>query len=97
MGTDDLKSIYEMEEAFREHVRALDKQCHLEGEDIVLKLPEGSSDEDYRAPLDRCSTPEAILGWVRDLTEKKWITVPVIHRFVQLATQHHGIKIQTPG
>jgi hypothetical protein len=90
-------TIEEMEKKYIEYVQALEKLIHVEGEDILFKLPEGSTDNNYRVGLDRCSTPEAILAWVRHLTEKKWMTVPVIHRFVELATEHHGINIQTHG
>jgi hypothetical protein len=90
-------TIEEMEKKYREYVQALEKLIHVDGEYIVMKLPEGSTDDDYSVHLDRCSTPEAILAWVRSLSEKTWITVPVIHEFVRLATEHHGIKVQIPG
>ena len=93
----EIYNLWEMEEKFKKHVQALEKQCYVEGEDIVIKLPDEVTDDDYRVRLDRCSTPEAILAWVHHLAEKKWVTVPVIERFVEVATEHHGIKIQTPG
>jgi hypothetical protein len=66
---------------------------YVDGEYIVFKIPEDFADEDYEVALDRCSTPEAIHEWVRHLKPKKWVTEPMIQRFVQLATQHHGISI----
>jgi hypothetical protein len=70
---------------------------YVDGEYIVFRLPEDCLDEDYHIALDRCSTPEAILQWVRHLKPKYWVTEPMIQRFVQLATEHHGIDIQTLG
>jgi hypothetical protein len=87
MDADELMSMDELEKQYKEHRRALEKQCYVDGEDIVINLA-----DEYCVPLSRCSTPEAILGWVQHLAEKTWITVPVIERFIQLATQHHGIK-----
>jgi hypothetical protein len=97
MDEPEVLSIKEMEERYIEYVQALDKLIHMDGEYIVMKLPEGSADDDYSVHLDRCSTAEAILGWVHSLSEKTWVTVPVIDEFVRLATEHHGIRIQTPG
>jgi hypothetical protein len=70
---------------------------YVDGDYIVFRLPEYCSDEDYHVALDRCSTPEAILEWVHHLRPKNWMTEPMIRRFVQLATEHHGINIETMG
>jgi hypothetical protein len=69
----------------------VNEMCHREGEYIIFKLPENCVDDDYHIALDCCSTPEEIIGWMRHLREKNWITEPVIRRFVKLATKHHGI------
>jgi hypothetical protein len=92
-SADPFMTIKDLEKAYKEDIEVLSKQCYMDGQDIVIDIA-----DEYRVPLSRCSTPEAILGWVGQLTEKTWITVPVIRRFVQLATRHHDIKIHPlPG
>jgi hypothetical protein len=88
MSMDEFMSMDDLEKVYREHERDLSEKCYMDGEDIVINLA-----DEYRVALSRCSTPAAILGWVDQLTQKTWITVPVIQRFVQLATEHHRITI----
>jgi hypothetical protein len=88
---DKLKNMNELEKEYKEHIGTLEKQCYVDNDDIVINVA-----DEYRVPLSSCPTQEAILGWVRQLTEKTWITVPLIRRFVDTAAEHHKIKIQTP-
>jgi hypothetical protein len=90
MDDDKLMNMDELQKRYQKHIRALEEQCYVDGDDIVINVA-----DEYRVPLSGCSTPEEILAWVRHLTEKNWATVPVIRRFVDIAAQRNGIKIQT--
>ena len=68
------------------------KMCCKEDASIVFSRSENGA-EICHIDLDRCSTPEAILGWVDHLSDKTWITREYIQLFVQFATGHHGIQI----
>lgn len=44
----------------------------------------------YDIALDRCNTPEKVLGWVYHLSEKTWITSDHIRAFIKMACREHG-------
>lgn len=62
---------------------------YIEDDSIVLDI-----DYRYAIQLDRCSTPEAIFGWICHLSTKDWVTPLVITLFVEKATEYHGIEIK---
>ena len=64
-----------------DEAEALSKQCYIDDDYVVLD--EGR----YQIRVNRCATPEAILGWVYHLGEKTWVTAPILRRFVALTTR----------
>lgn len=54
---------------------------------IVIFIPE--SNEEYDIYLDRCDTPEKVLGWVLQLLTKDWCTKTILDQFIRKAAQHH--------
>ena len=83
-----MDNVDEVLEELGEESAKLAEQCYIEGDAIVLSV--GS---EYVIKLDRCSTPEALLEWVFHLTEKMWMTIPLMGRFVDLAAGHHAIDL----
>ena len=48
---------------------------------------------EYNIEIARCNTPEKILAWVLHLSEKTWMTVEIMERFVQTALREAGLAI----
>jgi hypothetical protein len=49
----------------------------------------------YEIALSRCATAEAILQWVRHLSEKTWVTTEIIEQFVVVSSGNIGLNIDT--
>ena len=47
----------------------------------------------YYISLDRCDTPEKILGWCEQLSHKTWITKDRLLWFMQIAFKQIGIEV----
>lgn len=45
----------------------------------------------YEIPVDLCSTRDDLLRWLRQLAEKRWVTLQVIHDFVEAAIRQFGV------
>ena len=56
--------------------------------DIVFKLPTGSI---YEIEKTRCNTFPKIIGWVMHMTEKNWVTIEAIRKFIYLAAETNGL------
>lgn len=67
----------------------MERLCHIDGDAIILDA-QGSQ---YDVPLSKCSNYREILGWVSHLSQKSWIRPDVLHRFVNLAREHHGLPL----
>jgi hypothetical protein len=78
----------ELGKEYSDHVRQMHEQCSLDGEAVVFHIA-----DDYRILLSRCDTAEKLLGWIVHLTEKKWMTVPLLRHFIRLVSEHHGIDV----
>lgn len=65
----------------------LAERISVVGDDIVIHKP-----VEYYINFSRCDTPEKILSWVLQLTEKTWMTRDIVHQFVILACQNHSIE-----
>lgn len=38
----------------------------------------------YEIPLSDCDTPSKVVSWIAHLSEKSWVTPPMIGRFIAL-------------
>ena len=63
-------------------------QVQLCDDEIVLNVPR----RPYHIALERCNSPEKILGWTEHLGHKTWITKNHLIRFEQLAFEQLGVK-----
>lgn len=70
-----------------EKIKAL---CWLEDGFVVLR----TSGADYDIPLARCTNAEHLLGWVYQLSQKTWVTVPQLNRFITIVSQKQNISIR---
>lgn len=82
----------DMKPDIEEAEKEISKQCYIEDDQIIMNV-----NYEYVIELNRCSTPEEILGWVEHLCSKGWITLKVIRRFVNLASNAHNIAIHPLG
>lgn len=57
-------------------------------------LPEGF--EDHIA-IKRIPTSAALMQWTHHLSEKSWMDVMSLRRFMQVVSQHQGFDLQTPA
>ena len=82
LGDIDIKKL--VEDAVKEasHIR-------VDGDFIVLDFV-----YDYSIHKDRRRTPETIMGWVVQLSEKTWMTAPRLAHFAQVAFKEIGIETQ---
>lgn len=48
---------------------------------------------EYCVPLDRCDTPEKLLGWLRHLSEKNWITPKHLRELLDHAHVRRGVAV----
>lgn len=83
------------EEEVREIMKSqeeIDKKIYvIEGHIVINVL--GNVESEYNIPLIGCSTPQGILGWVRHLTEKTWMTPKLVRRFIDVACKQSNIDI----
>ena len=68
--------------------------CFYDDDRIVLL---GSTLGEYSIELDRCNTPEKILGWMIHLGTKPWITKMHMELFARRAAEANGIEIDDSG
>jgi hypothetical protein len=69
---------------------ALSRQCFLSGDVIRLELP---TNDYYDIQLSTCDTPAKILRWVYLLLQKRWFTIAINRRFIELACDAHGLEL----
>jgi len=62
---------------------------YVEDDAIIIRMPHGDV---YDVELNRCDTPEKILGWISQLLSKTWMTNLILDRFITLASANAGIK-----
>lgn len=66
----------------------LDEVIYVDGDQIILNLA-----VEYYIDLQRCNTPEKILGWLVHLSEKTWIEKKHLVKFCKLAAKENKIEI----
>lgn len=71
------------------HNNKFKKLVYIEDGCIIL-----NTTGEYCIELDRCNTPEKLLGWVQHLCEKTWMTTDILARFIEVASKENGIKLE---
>ncbi len=61
---------------------------------IVLNATPENELADYNIALSRCDTPEKLLGWIRHLSKKTWLTMDMLDRFISEACHENKVEIQ---
>lgn len=46
----------------------------------------------YHIEKNRCANYESILNWVLHLSEKNWMDMPKLNRFIKIACASNGLK-----
>lgn len=72
----------------REEMEALERQVTIVDDFIVLNVS-----SEYSIPISECDSAEKLLGWISHLTEKTWMTMPVMARFISVAARASNIQI----
>lgn len=85
-------TLEELEPECRRHEKRLERQLHIKGKSIVFCIP---GRENYAIELSRCNSAESILEWVHHLSEKKWISVELLNRFINLTAEHHELHFRS--
>lgn len=49
-------------------------------------------DNVYSIPISECGERDDILRWLRQLSEKRWVTVQVIEDFAKAMIRHFDVK-----
>lgn len=60
--------------------KELQKIIYVEGDTITINAA-----YEYHIPVGRCCTHEKILSWVLHLSEKEWMDLELMERFVNVA------------
>jgi hypothetical protein len=69
------------------HIDPSDKVVYVTADEIVIDVG-----HQYKIALWRCSTQERILCWAAHLTEKHWMTMPIMRKFIRLCQKAHGLS-----
>ncbi|MBT4296672.1 MAG: hypothetical protein HOD43_12805 [Candidatus Marinimicrobia bacterium] len=48
---------------------------------------------EYSISLGTISSEKDVLDWAHHLCEKTWMTIPVLRRFIEVATSKSGLKL----
>lgn len=87
-----MPSLEEAQKSAAAHRKRMEILVSVKEGHIVIDLDELiGTGGDYNIPLDKCSTPTEIIGWVKHLSEKTWMTNDVMGRFVSVACAENGI------
>ena len=60
---------------------------------IRFHITTGNGPTEYDVPLDRCRTRTQILGWIRHLAGKQWMTREHVAHFIRLACEAQRIEV----
>jgi len=85
----EIKSMAELEDGFKRHVAELNRACRIDRNGIFFQTGEGG---EYEIALSSCDTYQKIVWSAFYLSEKNWMTAPVLRNFIRLACSHHGLQ-----
>ena len=71
-----------------EEEEKLNKIVQIIDKNIVI-----NASYEYDIPLAECATHERILHWVWHLADKPWMTQSITKKFIQVACNHHSLKL----
>ncbi|TYL43921.1 hypothetical protein [Dickeya sp. ws52] len=60
---------------------------------IIIQIPGDHLDGEYEIALASCKTPEQVVSWIYQLSEKQWITREILRRFIKVASNNAGISL----
>jgi len=79
--------------AYLEKERALSEAIKIEGDSLLIALPDGVIDDCYEISLDSLKSPEQIISWIFHLSEKSWVDRDILRKFIKVITNHRGITL----
>lgn len=63
----------------REHREEMAKKLYIADDNYVINIR-----YEYNIPRSECSTIPELLHWVHHITEKTWMEIPVLRKFIEL-------------
>lgn len=90
MNADGVKHISEFSDAVWDEM-SRPRLVTIEDGYLVVHDPE-QYDSIYDIPIAECTERDDILRWVRQLSEKSWVTKRVIEDFVNVMIQHFDVR-----
>lgn len=79
--------------SYLEKEKALSQAVKIEGNHVLLALPEGAIDDWYEISLDSLKSPEQIISWIFHLSAKSWVDRDILRKFIKVITNHRGITL----
>lgn len=71
----------------------LDEIIQVDKTHIVIHIPGDHIDGEYEIALLSCRTPEQVVSWIYQLSEKQWVTGDILRRFIKVASANAGITL----
>lgn len=73
----------------------MEKAVFIDEGHIIIKVElDGGQLHEYDIEVTRCDTPEKILAWCEHLTEKTWMNLPLMRRFIYVAHDANGLTMK---
>ncbi len=83
-----METISEVTKRMVERRDTMDRQCYIKDDYLVLNVK-----YEYNIGLSRCDTAEKILGWALHLSRKNWVSMDLLERFIQVASNQIGLDL----
>ncbi|CAA0273248.1 MULTISPECIES: hypothetical protein [Klebsiella] len=80
-------------EGYLQREKELAEIVQVDDTHIVIQIPGEHLDGEYEIALVSCKTPEQVVGWIYQLSEKQWVTRDILRRFIEVASAKAGIEL----
>ncbi|EOI1352359.1 hypothetical protein Cf24236_3574 [Citrobacter farmeri] len=80
-------------EGYLQREKELEEIVQVDETHIVIKIPGNHLDGEYEIALVSCRTPEQVVSWIFQLSEKQWVTRDILRRFIKVASAKAGIEL----
>lgn len=77
----EAENLSELMVDYHQHRKDMAKKCYIDGEYLVFE-------PDYAIHLNRLNNPRRLIFWLNHLTKKTWMTVELLHWFIELVIKH---------
>jgi len=71
----------------------VEKMMVVEGDYLVIKIPDNDFSETYEIPLRDLNNANGIVSWAFHLTGKSWMSTDMLRTFIRYASDHAGVAL----